>query len=75
MCLDTSSTSIRLVDEHGNRWNCTIQFVPGNDPHFLIGVGWNKMLKARGLKDGARVVLGAPGIGSNDTVYFNVIRR
>ena len=75
MCLDTSSTSIKLVDEHGNRWNCTIQFVPCNDARFLICSGWNKMVKARGLKDGDRVVIGAPGVGSNETLYCIVIRR
>lgn len=75
MCLDTSSDVLNLVDERGNRWTCTLLYVPGNDAHFNIGGGWSIMVKGRGLKAGARVVIGAPGVGMNATIYFAVIRR
>jgi len=75
MCLDTNADGLNMVDEHGNIWSCTLKFLHGNNAHFEIGGRWNTMIKARRLKEGARVVIGAPGVGMNGTVYFVVIRR
>jgi hypothetical protein len=43
--------ALKLVDECGNIWNCTLQFERKPDPYFKIGGGWNRMIKARGLQD------------------------
>lgn len=75
MCLDTKSNVLNLVDERGNRWSCTLEFVPGNDAHFNIGGEWSRMVMARRLKAGSRVLIGAPRVGMNATIFFAVIRR
>lgn len=73
LALDKRSTSLKLVDECGNIWACTIQYVRGRDAHFRVGGGWNRMVKARGLGDGVRIIVGAPYVGRNEKLFFSVV--
>lgn len=75
MALDRETSIIDVVDENGNIWNCTLSFSMDPAPNFKIGGGWELMVKARRFTEGARVVIGAPAIGLNLTLYFCVIRR
>jgi hypothetical protein len=74
MALDRETSIIDVVDENGNIWNCTLSFSMDPAPNFKIGGGWELMVKARRFTEGARVVIGAPAIGLNLTLYFCVIR-
>lgn len=73
LALDRTTKPLKLVDECGNIWNCTLQFERKPDPHFKIGGGWNRMIKARGLQNGVRVIIGAPFVGMNEKIFFSVV--
>jgi hypothetical protein len=75
MALDRETSMIDMVDENGNIWNCTLNFSMDPAPNFKIGGGWELMVKARRFTEGARVVIGAPAICMNLTLYLCVIRR
>lgn len=62
MALERTQTAVSLVDENANIWKCTLQFA--NCPYrvFKIGGGWDQMVKARRIKVGARVIVGALGL-------------
>jgi len=75
MALDRETTIVDMHDENGNIWNCTLNFSLDPTPNFKIGGGWELMVKARRIAEGAKVVVGAPSIGMNLTLYFCVIRR
>jgi len=55
------------VDECGNRWICTVVYATKPYKHFKIGGEWKRMVDARGLSAGCRVMLGAPTDGINET--------
>jgi hypothetical protein len=74
MALDRETTAIGLVDDNGNLWDCTLQFSMTPHPNFKIGGGWDRMVKARRIKEGARVVVGAPAVGMNLTLFVTWIR-
>ncbi|AES59453.1 transmembrane protein, putative [Medicago truncatula] len=75
MALDRETMVIDLVDENGNVWNCSLQFSETPYADFKIGGGWERLVQARRIKEGACVVVGAPGVGMNLTLFFCVIRR
>ncbi|XP_039683194.1 uncharacterized protein [Medicago truncatula] len=73
LTLNKRSTSVKLVDDFGNAWFCTLVYGRRKYAHFKIGGSWRRMVKARGLQRGSHLILGAPKLGSNDTVYFSLI--
>ncbi|KEH33753.1 hypothetical protein MTR_3g452180 [Medicago truncatula] len=75
LTLCKGTTSINLVDECGNKWMCTVVYGTRPYKHFKIGGGWKRMVDARGLGIGCIVKLGAPADGSNQKLYFKVIRH
>jgi hypothetical protein len=72
--MDMRTKNVRMVDECGNLWKCTVMFENDPCPHFKIGGGWKRMAVARRFRQGIRVVIGAPHAGNNDTLYFKIIR-
>jgi len=50
-------------------------FGTDDGPHFIIGGGWKRLVMARRLRQGSRLVLGAPMAGKNTTLYLRVIRN
>lgn len=64
-----------MVDENGNVWNYSLQFSETPYANFMIGGGWERLVQAQRIKEGARVVVGAPGVGMNLTLFFCMIRR
>jgi len=75
MALDRENTAVDLVDENGNLWNCSLQFSETPYAHFRIGGDWERMVPARRIREGASVMVGAPAVGMNLTLYFCVIRH
>ncbi|KEH19197.1 hypothetical protein MtrunA17_Chr8g0359311 [Medicago truncatula] len=74
LILDRRTTALKLVDDCGNKWDCTLIFDSRPYPHFPVGGGFHRMILARRLRDGCHVMVGAPGVGSNDTLYFRIVR-
>jgi hypothetical protein len=73
LTLNKRSTSVKLVDDFGNAWYCTLVYGRHKYAHFKIGGAWKRMVDARGIGRGSHIILGAPKFGSNDTVYFSLI--
>lgn len=71
----SGTTSLKIVDDNGNVWGCTLMFATDGGPHFIIGGGWKRLVMARRLRQGSRLVLGAPMARSNTTLYLCVIRN
>lgn len=67
--------ALRLVDECGNLWECSLPFGRFPFPHFDIGGGFKRMVMARRIGEGSHVMVGAPVVGSNATMFFRVISR
>jgi len=65
---------VNMVDDCGCIWNCTLQYESRPHPHFMIGGGWTRMVKARRFKEGDRVIIGAPYFGGNDKLFVIVYR-
>jgi len=74
MALDRETTIVDMHDKNGNIWNCILNFSLDPTPNLKIGGGWELMVKARRIAEGARVVVRAPSVGMNLTLYLCVIR-
>jgi len=72
--LDRGARNVRLVDDCGNLWFCTLMHVYGPNANFKIGGQWKRMVLARRLIQRSRIVVGAPNAENNNTVYFKVVR-
>jgi hypothetical protein len=73
--LDVTTTALKIVDDNGNVWGCTLIYDNTNYAHFKFGGGWKRMVLARNLRPGSRILLGAPSAGKNETLYLCVIRK
>jgi hypothetical protein len=71
LTLDRRSTVLKLVDDSGNKWDCTVIFYTSPYLYFKVGGGFSRMLLARRLKDGCHIMVGAPVVGSNGTLFQN----
>lgn len=72
--LDIEMTSLRVVDDNGNVWGCTLMYGTDDGGYFKIGGSWKRMVLARRLRQGSRILLGAPVAGKNEVLYLRVIR-
>jgi len=71
--LDTSSTSVKIVDDCGNLWDCDLIFGTAPFEHCKIGGQWKRFVEARRLREGVKIKLGAPMAGINDIIYLGVV--
>ena len=49
---DTASTSVKMVDECGNCWDCVLIFGTAPYEHCKIGGQWKRFVEARMLCEG-----------------------
>jgi hypothetical protein len=68
-------TSVKVVDDNGNIWGCTLMYRTDDGGSFKIGGGWKRMVLARRLRQGSKILLGAPVAGKNEVLYLRVIRK
>ena len=71
--MDIRNTSIKLVDDCGNAWDCGLIFGSTPYQHAMIGGQWKHFVDARRLREGVKIRLGVPMAGENDTIYLTVI--
>jgi predicted metallo-beta-lactamase superfamily hydrolase len=55
---------IRLIDEKGLEWNCTVQNISQPCNHVRIGGAWGDMVRARSYTQGAHIMFGSPRLGN-----------
>ena len=68
------TTSLTMVDDCGNKWNCITVFGTGPHHHIKLGGGWKRMVQACRLEEGVMVKVGFPHAGMTDTIYIQVNR-
>jgi len=73
--LDVTTTSLKIVNDNGNVWGCTLIYDDTNYAHFKIGGGWKRTVLARNLRQGSRILLGARSAGKNETLYLRFIPK
>jgi len=73
LALHPGITSLKMVDECGNKWMCMVTYATVPYAHYNIGDGFKRMLDARRIRRGSYVMFGASFAGYNDTFYFRVI--
>jgi len=69
------TTTLKIVDDNDNVRDCTLIYDNINYAHFKIGGGWKRIVLARNLRQGSRILLGAPSARKNETLYLRVIRK
>ncbi|WJX43734.1 non-specific serine/threonine protein kinase [Trifolium repens] len=64
------TTSVKLVDDCGNMWNCTSIYVTFPHAHFKVGGEWSRLVAARRLLVGEYIKIGAKDIGDEQILYL-----
>ncbi|GAU45374.1 hypothetical protein TSUD_89940 [Trifolium subterraneum] len=67
---NNATTSIKLVDDCGNVWNCNLIFVTFPCKHFKLGGEWSGLVPARRISIGDSILLGAQSSGPNESIYL-----
>jgi len=71
--LDRAATTLKMVDDCGNIWDCVLLFGSTPYEHYKIGGQWKRFVDARKLYEGVRMRIGAPVAGNNHTIYVTLI--
>jgi hypothetical protein len=74
LTIGKKTTSLTMIDDCGNKWNCITIFGSRPHHHVKLGGGWKRMVQARRLDEGVMVKVGFPHAGMNDTIYIQVKR-
>ncbi|XP_045791434.1 uncharacterized protein LOC123886139 [Trifolium pratense] len=64
------STSIKLVDDYGNAWFCSLICVTFPCKHYRVGGQWSRLVAARRLTAGSVVTVGSQPDANNETLYL-----
>ncbi|MCI02353.1 replication protein A1-like protein [Trifolium medium] len=67
---EEDATTIKLVDDCGNKWNCTLVYVTFPFKHFKVGGEWSRLVAARRLAVGESVTVGAQANGHSQAIYL-----
>ncbi|GAU50461.1 hypothetical protein TSUD_240590 [Trifolium subterraneum] len=67
---DEATTSIKLVDDCGNVWNCSLIFVTFPCKYFKVGGEWGRLVTARKMSIGLNIMIGAQPNGHSETIYL-----
>ncbi|CAJ2672072.1 unnamed protein product [Trifolium pratense] len=63
------TTSIKVVDEYGNAWFCSLIFVSFPCKHYKIGGQWGRLVASRRLIAGSVITIGAQPDANSETLY------
>jgi len=74
LTIGKKTTSLRMIDDCGNKWNYITLFGTRSHHHIKLGGGWKRMVQAHRLEEGVVVKVGFPHASMNDTIYIQVKR-
>jgi len=74
LTIEKKTTSLTMIDDCGNKWNCITIFGSSPHHHIKLGGGWKRMVLARRLEEGVMVKVGFPLAEMNDIIYIQVKR-
>jgi len=69
-----NTTSLTMIDDCGNKWNCITIFGSRPHRHVKLSRGWKRMVLARRLEECVMVKVGFSLSGMNDTIYIQLKR-
>ncbi|MCH88946.1 replication protein A1-like protein, partial [Trifolium medium] len=55
---------VKLIDERGLKWSCTIQNNPHPYNHVKIGEKWGSMVRVRNYREETHIMFGSPKFGN-----------
>lgn len=70
--IDKAATTVKLVDECRNAWDCVLMFGSTPYEHCKIGGMWKRFVDARKIFEGVRMRFAALVVGNNSTVYVTM---
>jgi len=73
--LDKWTKTLVLIDDCGNKWNCTLFFLSISYRHRKIAGEWKQMIAACRICEAAQIKLGALMVGKNEIVYLEFYRE
>ncbi|WJX72738.1 hypothetical protein P8452_56584 [Trifolium repens] len=59
----TDGGCVKLIDEKGMEWSCTVEYNALPYEHIKIGRQWRSMVRARNYTEGAHIMFGSPRLG------------
>ncbi|GAU42517.1 hypothetical protein TSUD_376450 [Trifolium subterraneum] len=65
-----ATTSIKLVDDCGNVWNCNLIFVTFPCKHYKVSGEWARLVAARRLSVGLNIMIGAQPSRRSESLYL-----
>ncbi|GAU39653.1 hypothetical protein TSUD_18360 [Trifolium subterraneum] len=65
-----ATTSIKLVDDCGNVWNCNLIFVTFPCKHYKVSGEWARLVAARRLSVGLNIMVGAQPSRQSESLYL-----
>jgi hypothetical protein len=67
--LSRNAKNIKLVDDRGMEWKCTIQGSIDPYDHIKVGGEWGAFVRSRGYGGGTHLMFGSPKL-ANDLELF-----
>jgi hypothetical protein len=68
--LHKTTTTLNLVDDYGNKWNCVLIYGYFSYKHFKIGGEWKRLVAARRLEVGDHIKVGGYVREKNEDLYL-----
>ncbi|WJX89126.1 hypothetical protein P8452_71143 [Trifolium repens] len=59
----TEGGSVKLIDEKGVEWTCTVEYSALPYQHVEVSGEWRSMVRARNYTEGAHIMFGSPTLG------------
>ncbi|WJX32936.1 non-specific serine/threonine protein kinase [Trifolium repens] len=72
--LHKTTTTLNLIDDCGNKWNCVLIFGCFPYKHFKIGGEWKRLVAARRLEVGDHITVGGYKREKNEDFYLLICR-
>jgi hypothetical protein len=67
-----TTPSVKLVDDSGNAWTCTLEFVSVPVQCFKVGGQWSVLVAIRRLTVGDHIRNSAQELGTREVIYFEM---
>ncbi|GAU22902.1 hypothetical protein TSUD_377140 [Trifolium subterraneum] len=69
---DKEMTTLLIVDDYGNLWNCILIYGSFPYKHFKIGGEWKRMVAARRIAVGDRIKLQCDRHGRDEFIFLTL---
>lgn len=73
--INMAATTVKLVDDYENEWDCVLMFGLTPYEHCKIGGSWKRFVDAHKFFEGVRIMICAQVVGNNSTLYVTVIEN